>query len=365
MKITAIDPILVALPYDHGAPKPLQGTGVRTHLDSLFVRVETDAGVTGWGEAFSNAAGPVTVTALKRAVAPLAIGRDMDDIPALMTDLAHRLQSMTRNGPGAYALSGLDIALWDIKGKVEGKPIHALLGGKRRSRVEAYASLMRLVEPSHVKRVCGMAIERGYRHIKLHEHTVPAVAAAREAIGPGVSLMVDVNCHWRTADEAIAYAHKFAPYDIAWFEEPVYPPDDFESIARVRREGKLPVAAGENLGNLYDVRHMVDAGAVDYVQPSIAKMGGITEMMKAVAYAESKGVRGVPHAPYVGLGLIASLHVMAVLEKEVLCEHRNCDLEASPIGDWVVAQGGFLRVPDGPGLGVEPDLALLDRYRVD
>lgn len=364
MKITKIEPILVALPYDHGAPKPVQGTGVRTHMDTLFVRVDTDEGVTGWGEAFSNAAGPVTITALERVVAPLATGRDPTDIPNLMTDLGRRLQSMTRNGPGAFALSGLDIALWDIAGKVAGKPIHALLGGKRRSRVPAYASLMRLVKPEYVKRVTSMAVERGYAHVKLHEHTVEAVAAAREAIGPDVSLMVDVNCHWMSADEAISFARQCEPYDITWFEEPIYPPDEFDVIARVRREGPLPIAAGENLGNFNDVRRITDAGAVDIVQPSIAKMGGITEMVKSIAYAESKGIQCVPHTPYIGLGLIASLHVMAAMEREVLCEHRNCDLEASPLGEWVVARDGYLRVPDNPGLGVEIDAKVLERYRV-
>ena len=365
MKITRIEPILIALPYDHGAPKPLQGAGVREAIDSLFVRVETDTGITGWGEAFSNAAGPITKVALETIVPRLAIGRDIDDIAALMTDLDRRMQSMTRNGPVAFALSGLDIALWDIAGKAAGVPVWKLLGGDgARSRIPAYASLMRLVTDEHVTKVVSSALERGYRHIKLHEHTASAVAAARKACGPDIPLMVDVNCHWTTPEEALEAARSFAPYNPAWFEEPLYPPDDFEGLAAIRAAAGMPIAGGENMGCFLDIDDLIDGGAADIVQASIAKMGGITAMRRAVAYAEEKGAKLVPHSPYVGMGLIASLHVMAAMPDAVVAEHRNCDLEASPIGDWVRAEDGYLRVPDGPGLGVEPDLKVLERYRV-
>jgi D-galactarolactone cycloisomerase len=365
MKITRIEPILIALPYDHGAPKPLQGAGVREVIDSLFVRVETDAGITGWGEAFSNAAGPITRSALETIVPRLAIGRDINDIPVLMTDLDRRMQSMTRNGPVAFALSGLDIALWDIAGKAAGVPVWKLLGGDgKRNHIPAYASLMRLETDEHVTKVVSSALKSGYRHIKLHEHTASAVAAARKACGPDISLMVDVNCHWTTPEDALKAARAFAPYNPTWFEEPLYPPDDLEGLAHIRAAAGMPIAGGENMGCFLDIKRMIDSGAADIVQASIAKMGGITAMRRAVAYAEEKGAKLVPHSPYVGMGLIASLHVMAAMPGAVVAEHRNCDLEASPIGNWVRAEDGYLRVPNGPGLGVEPDLAVLEKYRI-
>ena len=364
MKITHIEPILVELPYEHGAPKPSHGSGrVRTMMEAVYLRVDTDAGVTGWGEAFGFAACPITLEAVRLVVAPMAVGREADDIAALMTDLFRRTQGMSLNGPVRFALSGLDIALWDIAGKVAGQPIHRLLGGDgARKRLPTYASLLRIGTPDDVSRVAGAAVERGYRHIKLHERTVEAVAAARDAVGPDVELMLDTNCTW-SVDEAIDMAHRLQPYDLAWLEEPVTPPDDFAGLARVRRDGGIPVAAGENLGTLNDVERIIDAEAVDIVQPDAAKIGGITEIWKAVELAEIRGVRVEPHSPLYGPALIATLHVIAAMRTEAMCEFFYCDLGASPMGDAIVAQDGFMAVPQGPGLGVEIDEDLIARYR--
>ena len=366
MKITNVEPIHIAIPYEHGAPKPQLGgaIGARTTQDAVYVRVETDAGVTGWGEAFGFAACSVSHAAMVRAVAPLALGRDPTDIPALMDDLHRNLKNMARNGPVAYALSGLDIALWDIAGKIAGKPIHALLGGTTKTRIPAYASLLRLGTPEHITRVASSALARGYRHIKLHERTVEAVAAARAAVGPAVSLMLDTNCTW-DLDQALVMASRLRPYDLAWLEEPVYPPDDFEALARLRREGGIRIAAGENLGNLMDIRHILAAEAVDIVQPDVAKMGGITEIMKALELAEAARVAAEPHSPLYGPALIATLHVIATMPGDVMCEFYYADLEANPIGDAATPREGRLVVPNGPGLGIEVDEKLLSRYRVE
>ena len=363
MKITRVEPILVSIPFEHGAPAPSDGLGAGGKLDILFVRVDTDAGVTGWGEAFGHAAAPVTLAALTRVVAPLATGRDPADIAALMTDLWRRTKGMSRNGPVAFALSGLDIALWDIAGKRAGAPVWRLLGGTGKARVPAYASLLRL-GPAHVARVAAAAVERGYRQIKLHEHTAEAVAAARRAIGPSVPLMVDTNCFWTTVEDATAAARQMRAHDPYWLEEPLFPPDDFEALARLRREAGVPIAAGENLGNALDARRMAEAGAVDVIQPSLAKMGGISQVRNAIAEAERRGVRVVLHSPYSGPALVAALHVIAAMPGEVVCEHRYGDLAASPIGDCTAAVDGQLRVPDRPGLGFEVDDAAIERFRI-
>jgi D-galactarolactone cycloisomerase len=363
MKITRLEPIHVSIPYEHGAPKPSEGLGARGTLDVLFVRLDTDEGITGWGEAFGHAATPVTIAALKQIVAPLVIGRDPTDIAALMTELWRATKGMSRNGPVAFALSGLDIALWDLKGKVAGEPIWRLLGGARKQSVPAYASLLRL-GPEHVGRVAAAAVERGYRHIKLHEHSIAAVKAARETLGVGIPLMLDTNCHWATLDDARAAARALEPYRLAWLEEPLYPPDDFEGLAQLRRDGMVPIAAGENLGNALDVTRMAAAGAVDVIQPSLAKMGGISEVVKAIAGAERHGVRVVPHSPYSGPALIAAIHVIATMPEGTLCEHRYCDLAASPVGDAALARNGSLAVPESPGLGITIDAQAIERYRV-
>jgi D-galactarolactone cycloisomerase len=365
MKITHIEPMLIALPYDHGAPKPTLSTGApRTLMDAVYVRVDTDEGITGWGEAFGFGSCPITLEAARIVVAPLAVGRDPTDIATLMSDLHRRLQSMALNGPVRNALSGLDIALWDIAGKIAGQPIHRLLGGDgRRTRLPVYASLLRMQNPAHVAKVSAEAASRGYRHIKLHERTIEEVAAARDAVGPDVALMLDTNCHW-DVEQAIQMARGLQPYDLTWLEEPVSPADDFDALARIRREGGIPVAAGENLGTLNELRRMVAAGAVDFVQPDVTKFGGITEMWKAVQFCAGQPVAFEPHSPLYGPGLIATQHIVAAMEADAMCEFYFCDLGASPMGDAINSVDGFMAVPQGPGLGVEVDEQVIDQYRI-
>jgi len=365
MKIRSVEATHVAIPYEHGAPKAVFGIGTtRATMDSVYIRVDTDEGVTGWGEAFGFGACPVTAAAVARVVAPLAVGCEVGDIAALLQDLRRRVQNMGHNGPVGFALSGFDTALWDIAGKVDGKPIHRLLGGAHKKRIPAYASLLRLHTPEHVRNVCGAALGRGFRDIKLHERTVAAVAAAREAIGPDVPLMLDTNCTW-TIEQSLEMAHQMRLFNLTWLEEPLYPPDDYEGLARIRRDGGIPVAAGENLGNVGDVRQILSAEAVDILQPDVNKMGGITELRKAVDLARRHGVRVDPHSPFYGPGLIATLHVIASMpEPDVMAEFFYADLEQSPIGAMAYPQGGYFTVPDRPGLGIEVDEAILQRYRI-
>jgi D-galactarolactone cycloisomerase len=362
MTIRSITPIALDLPFEVGGPKS-QFAGRPRQMAMLLVRVETDDGIIGWGEAFGYAVWPATRTALETLIAPLATGRDERDIAALLGDLQRKLHLLGRTGPVMYAMSGLDIALWDIAGKAAGKPLADLLGGARRQDFPAYASLVRYNDPALVARNAKAAVERGYRAIKLHEIGVEQVRAAREAIGPGVKLMMDTNCPWTVA-EAIAMAAKVREYDLYWFEEPVWPPEDFAGLARVRRECGIAVSAGENAVSLTDFQFMFDAGAVDYAQPSVTKIGGVTEMMRVAELARERGVTLVPHSPYFGPGLLATLHMAAAFAHETMIEYSYTDLGANPLGDAIAVKNGRIALPAGPGLGRDPDPAVLERYRV-
>ena len=369
MKITKIEPILVGIPYEHDAPKPRLSTGsVREVMEATYVKVETDAGITGWGEAFGFGACAIAHSAVKIVVEPLAIGMDAEDISAVMTDLYRRTQGMSLNGPVRNALSGLDIALWDIKGKAEGKPIWKLLGGDgKNTRIPTYASLLRTGKAEHVVRLCESALGRGYRHIKIHERmddAIQSVAAARKTVGGDVDLMLDTNCTW-LPDEVVDKARALLPYGLKWLEEPVYPPDDFATMARIRKQTGIPVASGENLGTVQEFERMIDMGAVDYIQPDVTKFGGICEMMKAVKIALARGARMVPHSPLYGPGLISTIHIIAAMKAEAMCEYYYCDLAESPMGDWAIPKDGHMAVPDGPGLGVEVNENAIRRYRID
>jgi D-galactarolactone cycloisomerase len=367
MKIVRITPIHVAIPYEHGAPKPIQTSGrERTTMDAVYVKVETDSGIVGWGEAYGFGACAVTAAALAKMIAPLGEGRAFEPTPdgvaAFMWDLRRKTQSAGLNGPVSFGTSGLDIALWDIAGKAAGKPVHRLLGSSHgRTRVSAYASMLKLGTAEHLTRVLGIALTRGHRQIKLHEKTVEAVAVARKVVGPEVPLMLDCNCAF-LADEATGIAERLKPYNLTWFEEPIFPPDDYAALARLRHVG-VPIAVGENLGDLNEVERLLDAKAVDMVQPDVCKMGGITELMKALSLAHAKGVAAEPHSPYYGPGLIASVHCLAAAPEEAWCEYFFADLAASPCGEAAIPRDGSLAVPDGPGLGIEVDEGMLEKFR--
>jgi D-galactarolactone cycloisomerase len=361
MKISAIETILLKIPYENGG-KPWNLTGRPwSTLDILMIRVETDEGVTGWGEAFGHAVNDGTKAVIDTLIAPPLIGRDPTAIGPLMHEFRQKLHLFGTNGPVTYGLSGIDIALWDIAGKRAGLPLHQLLGGAARKTLPAYASLLRYGEPALVAKNAARAVERGFRAIKLHEIDVPQVAAARAAIGHDVKLMLDTNSPW-SVGEALEMARRLEPFDLAWLEEPIWPPNDHEGLAALRATG-IRIAAGENAAGLVDFRHIFDAGAVDVAQPSVTKIGGVTEMRKVIALAEANGVALVPHCAYFGAGFLASLHIAAALPDAVPFERLYLDLEASPYAPWTEAVNGVMTVPDGPGLGCDPDPAIIARYR--
>jgi L-alanine-DL-glutamate epimerase-like enolase superfamily enzyme len=362
MKITAIAAHYVRIPFDMGATKQ-EFAGLRfPTMDHLLVQVETDAGITGWGEGFGHSIIPATKAALESYVGPWFIGKDPTDINALHRDAAQAFHIFGRNGPVVYAHSGIDIALWDIAGKRAGLPLSDLLGGARRSYVRAYASLMRYTTPATVGRIAGEMVARGFRHIKLHEHSVDAVKAARETAGNDVALMNDVNCPWSVA-QALEMERAFRPSRLHWLEEPIWPPEDHMGLARVRRSGTTPIAAGENAAGLHDFVDMFQKGSIDIAQPSITKIGGITEMRKIAAAAEAHAIELVPHCAYFGPGNLASIHFVAALPTDTLLENIYANLEANPFGSAMLAKDGKVAVPSRPGLGIEPDMQVVEKYR--
>lgn len=362
MKITAVETILLQIPYDiGGGPMAIAGHPT-TGLNILLVRIATDAGITGWGEAFGHAVAPATKLVIDTMIAPLLIGRDPTDITALMFEINRNLHLFGRNGPLVYGVSGVDIALWDIAGKRAGLPLHALLGGAVRNEVPVYASLLRYGEAGALETNVRRAAEQGYRYIKLHEIDPALVELSREVLGPDIALMVDTNCPW-TPSEARAMAKRLKPLDLYWLEEPIWPPEDHAAMARLRDEG-VPLSAGENAGGLHDFKSMFELGAVDIAQPSVTKIGGITEVLKINAVAESFGVRIVPHCAYFGPGYMASLHLAACLKEEAPFERLYMNLETSPFLPFTEPQHGTTAVPQEPGLGCDPDDALIARYRV-
>ncbi len=361
--ITAIDTIALRIPFDIWAPPPMSHGAPRTHIESLYVRVETSCGIIGWGEAFGPARAMV-IAAFDSRIRRLVIGQDAADT-SLVPRLERMLLSLGRAGPAMNALSGLDIALWDIRGKAEGVPVATLLGGAKRIQIECYASLMQYSgQADHLKRNTHRALERGFRQIKLHERTADAVAAARASIGPGIPLMVDTNCAWSSLSEAEAAILAMKPFDPFWIEEPLYPPEDFETVAALRQRTGVRLAMGENATSATDYRRMVATGAADFVQPATVKMGGITALAKVAAETERAGAICVPNVFYLGPGYLAALHCLAVKEKEAPLERMFADLGGTPFAKTVPILDGKVELPRSAGLGADPEEELIAQFKV-
>jgi hypothetical protein len=186
VKITRVETLVLKLPMVIDGATPMLGSRARTSIDMLLVRVETDAGITGWGEAFGHRIFPATRAAIDTLLGPMCVGRDASAIAALTDDQQRALHGVGRGGSTLYALSGIDIALWDIAGKAAGLPLYRLLGGAARADLPAYASLLRYGAAAAVAHYTEQALARGYRHIKVHEVTVPEIKAARDVAGPSV-----------------------------------------------------------------------------------------------------------------------------------------------------------------------------------
>jgi L-alanine-DL-glutamate epimerase-like enolase superfamily enzyme len=366
VKIASIESIPLRIPFTAGGRSDVGawgGAGLRT-VDSLIVKVTTDTGVVGWGETFGFTSIPAVKVVIDSILAPEVIGRDATLLNKLMLDMQKKFHIFGRSGAFIYGLSAIDIALWDIAGKVAKMPVHQLLGGSDATSLPCYASLIRYSDPELVRENVARALKSGFRHLKLHENDVDCVRAAREEAGDDIEITLDVNCPW-SVREAVDMAKKLRPFNLRWLEEPVWPPENYSGLARVRQKGGIPIAAGENASTLMDFQHLLEAKAVDFIQPSPAKMGGLTELRKVFAIANAHNVTVMVHTFYDGPGLLASVHASAALGGPgALVEWRYFDLEAQLYGDAIVPSNGAITVPQGSGLGLEPNADVIREYRL-
>jgi L-alanine-DL-glutamate epimerase-like enolase superfamily enzyme len=348
--------------------------------DDLVVLVHTDEGLTGIGEvdsvpeaarAIVSAPGSHAVAASLRS---LLVGEDPRDVERLWRKMYRGLIYVGRRGIALHAISGVDIALWDLRGKIEGKPISALIGTPQRDRVRAYASLLMPDTPEETAERVSALRAQGFTAIKLGwgplgrdaDHDVRLATAAREAAGP-VEIMIDAGLGYGAdAATAIRVARAYEELGIFWLEEP-FEPDEYEAYAELADTVDIRVAAGEQDTTVWGFRELIERGHVDLVQPDVTRCGGITELLRIAELARSYGLETVPHAWKSGIIKAASLHVNAVLPDALFQEYCIADTpintaltrERLPIDD-----DGFVAVPTGPGLGVSLDPDVVERYRV-
>lgn len=360
MKIAAVEAVPLGIPWRVTDP-PSPWTARLGK--QVLVRVETDDGLVGWGEAFALGAPRAVCAAVHEALAPLLVGEPPTDIERLVDRLHRNTLLFGRRGLGMFAISGVELALWDLAGQARGVPVYELLGGLAQPRIPAYASLARFDRPADVARAAASAAAQGFRGVKLHQTDEASVAAAREALGPDVALMLDVNCPWTPA-EAIRMGRALARYDLAWLEEPVWPPEDYVGLARVAAALDTPVAAGENEATAVGFREMLRAGAADILQPSPTKVGGLGEAKKIAVLAAAWNVAVVPHSFYFGPGLAAALHLAASTPGIAWVEWPMGELVTPLLETPIRHEAGWLAPPAGPGLGGRPNPLALQRHPI-
>jgi L-alanine-DL-glutamate epimerase-like enolase superfamily enzyme len=358
VRIAAVEAVPLGIPWK--ATDPPSPWTARLGKQ-ILVRVTTDDGLAGWGEAFALGAPTAVCAVIREALAPLLVGEPPTDLERLVDRLHRQTLLFGRRGLGMFAISGVELALWDLAGQLRGVPVYELLGGLAQPRIPAYASLARFDRPADVARAAATAVAQGFRGVKLHQTDIASVAAAREAVGPGTALMLDVNCPWSPA-EAIRMGRALAPYDLAWLEEPVWPPEDYQGLARVAAALDTPVAAGENEATAFGFRELLRAGAADILQPSPTKVGGLGEARKIATLAAVENVAVVPHSFYFGPGLAAALHLAAATPGMAWVEWPMGELATPLLAEAIRPVDGWLAPPAGPGLGGRPTEAALREH---
>jgi D-galactarolactone cycloisomerase len=372
MKITDVQayPLSFAVPPEHQVSL---GIGRTVKRDAVLVRVDTDAGLTGWGEAHAGRAPTVIAELIASTLRPLAVGADADDIDGLWARV-YRLQ-LASHGTGAaaaLALSGLDMALWDLRGKALNLPLHAVLGAAARA-VPAYAGGISFGYGSAAALVdeALAAQAAGYRALKLRvgqdvDGDIARVRAVRDACGGAMDILVDANCAYALADARRARG-AFESLAVGWLEEP-FPAHDYRSYLALGRSELLPVAAGENHYLRFDFERLADDDVVRVWQPDLSKCGGLTEALRIARLADEHGILVHPHTSVTGLNIAATLHFLAAIPNGGYFEadySRHNPLRTALCAPVVtVDAAGQCRPPDGAGLGVAIDEALLAHYPV-
>jgi D-galactarolactone cycloisomerase len=387
MKITDVKTYLLKVPI--GNKKFFSSQCVFPERNSLLVSIETNNGINGWGEAGQYGPGEPVSTFVDIVLKPSLIGKNPLDTTVIWEDLFNSMQDFGRKTTGMEALSGINIALWDIVGKFYGKPIYELLGGSFRKKVLAYSTgfYYRGEDISNLKKSLQLIkeeatdyLDEGFKALKgkiglLHiEEDAERVAAIRDAAGKNIVLMIDAN-HAYNFHNAKRIGKFLEQADVLFFEEPVSP-EDLNGFKMLREALNIAIATGENEFNRFDFMRLLKNDCVDIIQPDIGCAGGFTELKRIEALASASHVQVIPHVWGSGVALAASLQFCSTLapspqtafprapENEPMIEY---DKNFNPLRDELLTEpfkieGGFLEVPNGPGLGIEVNMTILEKY---
>ncbi len=371
MKITDVEAIYLRLPQ----VKEQCDSG----QDALIVRVSTDAGITGIGEVDSAPMavkgaieGPFSHT-VTSGLRELVIGEDPFETEYLWYKMYRRNTYGGRRGVGLHAMSGIDIALWDIKGKALGQPIWKLLGGGFHKKIRPYASSLWGPTPDATRELAKRFRDRGFTAVKFgwdpmgrdEKTDIALVREARKGLGDDVDLLVDAGLVW-DAKTAIQRARAFSDYNIFWLEEPLLP-DDYEGYRKLSEATEVRIAAGEEESNRLSFIELMDRGKIDVVQVDMTRVGGFTEAMKVASLAVDRGLPVVNHGFTTYINVAAALHFLNSIPNSFILEfvaEEETTLRDHITKQKIVAKDGMLEIPSEPGLGIELDEEAVAKFRV-
>jgi galactonate dehydratase len=342
-------------------------------LDIVVVEVRTDAGIVGWGECLARTSSPAYAAAVETILKPVLVGRNPFETASLWRAMRGRLTGRA-GGMLVESIAGVDIALWDIMGKVAGLPVHRLLGGAGRRQILAYASSINWGDDARAEAETRDCLARGFRAIKVKIGQTPRAAIARAELirkiaGPEIRLSVDANWAF-DLDEATQVGEALAALDYWWFEEPIVP-EDIDGYRRLRERTKVRLAAGESDFVATQARDLIATRSVGVIQPDVARAGGITETRRIADLADAFHVAYAPHVGWSGaICAAASVQLAAaqpnflVYECMIFANPLREDLLTRRVGSFQDLVDGHAAVPEGLGLGVEIDRDALARFTI-
>lgn len=355
MRIAEVKAIPLSVPYVQTEPEALWA---ESWGRQLLVKVCAEDGVCGVGEVFVNTSDHAPYLALVEEAGRHVVGAE-DSPNAARRILERKLYPIGRSGIVESVIGGIDVALHDLNAKRQGVPLHRMLGGKLRDRVKAYASLARYKDCRDVEKAVEYSLARGFGAVKLHQHgedVLDCVAAVRKDLGYGFELMVDLNATLSLRG-ALRVLPKLERFEISWVEEPIWPPEDYKALGRLSRSVSIPIAAGENEYTIYGFLKLVEEGGVAILQPDLAKAGGITKMAKVAAIAEAEGALLIPHCrPHsLWVNILTTAHFVSTLPYDSMVEVPPTPPRQEPFVEPIAVEGGSIKVPDAPGIGVKDD----------
>ncbi len=326
-------------------------------LSLVLCRVSTQSGLVGYGECLCNRPPmqQALVATIRDAIAPLYLGKSVDDRTALNLAARRRFASFGRAGTVLNALAAIDIALWDIAGKAASKSVSQLLGGAKRTRLPVMASLDKYDDRKKVSARLEQALATGVKAAKIHEAPLEIIEAARAVVPREVPFVADSNNAHTLADIS-RDAARWRALGLLFFEDPFWPPEDL--LAMDRMQG-VPIGMGADFGSTEQMAVYVKAPAIAVLQPDVCMLGGLTEASRAVSMVETAGKIPAPHTPFAGPAALASLHLLAIAKEEgyfaAIEPGDGRDMYGIGVPNWQPT----IDVPTGPGLGFDPDPAFL------